>query len=87
MSDAVIQAYIPSMATLIVVAIGVLYNNARISDLGVRLSDVSTGLNKRIDDLREENNRRFDRLEAQYARLEAVVIGKIDELEARLDNR
>ena len=80
MSDVLVQSYLPSMATLIVVGIGVLFNNAR-------LSDVSAGLHKRIDDLRDENNRRFDRLEAQYARLETVVLGKIDELESRLDSR
>ena len=78
MTDAVIQAYVPSLATMILVAIGILFNNARISDL-------NTNLNKRMDDLRADTFARFERLETQYAQLEKIIIGKLGEVEARLD--
>ena len=63
MTDAQIQAYLPSVATLVVVSISFLYNNSHITDL-------STGLHKRIDNL----NARIDRMDAQYARLESVIV-------------
>ncbi|MEO7145559.1 MAG: hypothetical protein ABI165_18850 [Bryobacteraceae bacterium] len=73
MTDAQIQAYLPPLATLIVVAIGFLHNNSRITDLNTnfnkRIDDVQFGLNKRIDD----TNKRIDDLRsdmsAHYARL------------------
>ncbi|MEO7145560.1 MAG: hypothetical protein ABI165_18855 [Bryobacteraceae bacterium] len=71
MTDAQIQAYLPPLATLIVVAIGFLHNNSRITDL-------NTNLNKRIDDVRSD-------MSAHYAHLEKILIGKLDEVEARLD--
>jgi len=104
--------YIPSLATFILVGIGILFNNARISDL-------NTNLNKRMDDLRADTFVRFERLEKQldrlaeqvsrmndqqirlaeqvnrlaeqqthlaerYNSLEGIVIGKFDEVDARL---
>lgn len=68
------------MATLIVVGLGILFNNARISDINARLSDLNTNLNKRMDDLRSETFVRFERLETQYSRLEGVLVG----IESRL---
>lgn len=106
MSEALLQNYIPSLATLIVVGIGILFNNARMSDLSARIGDLNIGLNKRIDDLRADTFTRFERLEAQqsrleaqqsrleaqyghlegqYSRLESVLIGKLDEVDARLN--
>jgi len=75
-----LQAYIPSVATMIVIAMGFLFNNSRLTDLG-------TNLNRRIDDVVTRMDRienRIDRTEAQYGRLESVLIGKLDEIEARL---
>jgi hypothetical protein len=65
-----VQAYLPSLAILIVVALGILVNNSRISDL-------NTNLNKRIDDLRADSR-------DKYARLETLMVGKLTEVEARL---
>lgn len=85
MTDAQIQAYLPPIATLILLGIGLLFNNSRISDL-------HTSLNKRIDDLRAHSDVRFgaidalfDALTTQYSRLESVVVGKLSEFENRLD--
>jgi len=76
-SEALLQAYIPSLATLILVGVGILFNNSRISDL-------NTNLNKRIDDLRADTNRQFTDLKEQYARLETLFVGKLSEVESRL---
>lgn len=92
MNEVLLQNYIPSLATLIVVGIGILFNNARIGDL-------NTNFNKRIDDLRADTFARFERLESQqvrlesqqvrlegqYSRLESILIGKLDEVDARLN--
>ena len=85
MNEVLLQNYIPSLATLIVVGIGILFNNARIGDL-------NTNFNKRIDDLRADTFARFERLEnqqvrleGQYSRLGSILIGKLDEVNARLN--
>jgi chaperonin cofactor prefoldin len=85
MNEVLLQNYIPSLATIIVVGIGILFNNARIGDL-------NTNFNKRIDDLRADTFARFERLESQqvrlegqYSRLESILIGKLDEVDARLN--
>jgi flagellin-like hook-associated protein FlgL len=99
MNEVLLQNYIPSLATLIVLGIGILFNNARMSDLNARIGDLNTNINKRIDDLRADTFARFERLEgqqtrlegqqvrleSQYARLESVLIGKLDEVDARLN--
>lgn len=80
MTDAQIQTYLPPLATLIVISLGFLFSNSRLSDL-------ATGVHKRIDDINHrmnDVNHRIDRLEAQYGRLESVIVGKLDEIEARL---
>lgn len=85
MTDAQIQAYLPPMATLILLGIGLLFNNSRLSDL-------HTSINRRIDDLRAHTDARFSAMDArfdalgtQYNRLESVVVGKLGEFDARLD--
>ena len=85
MNEVLLQNYIPSLATLIVVGIGILFNNARIGDL-------NTNFNKRFDDLRADTFARFERLEnqqvrleGQYSRLGSILIGKLDEVDARLN--
>ena len=89
--EAQMQIYLTSLATLLLVGIGILFNNARISDL-------NTNMNKRIDDLRadflgwkSDLQGRFERLETQQARfeeqqarLENILVGKLTEVEARL---
>jgi hypothetical protein len=78
MTDAQLQAYVPSLAMMLLIALGFLYNNSRLSDLNL-------GLNKRIDDLRQDTLGRLDRLENHVANLERVTVGKLGEVEARLD--
>ena len=80
MTETLLQMYIPSLATLILVGIGILFNNAKIGDL-------NTNMNKRMDDLNGRLDRleqRQERLEAQQARLESVLVGKLGEVETRL---
>src|SRR5581483_10752147 len=85
MTGAQIQACLPPIATLILLGIGLLFNNSRLWDL-------HSSLNKRIDDLRAHSDvrframdARFDALTTQYSRLESVVVGKFGEFDARLD--
>ncbi len=104
--------YLPSLATFILVGIGILFNNARISDVSGRIGDLNTNLNKRMDDLRADTFVRLERLEKhldqlteqvnrlseqqvrlaeqqsqmaeRYNNLEGIVIGKFEEVDARL---
>ena len=92
MNAVLLQNYIPSLATLIVLGIGILFNNVRMGDLNARIGDLNTNINKRIDDLRADTFARFERLEnqqvrleGQYSRLESILIGKLDEVDARLN--
>ena len=66
-----IQTYIPTVATLMLIGIGILFNNSRFSDL-------NTTLNKRIDDLRSDHARlenvvvsKLTEVESRLARIEA----------------
>jgi flagellar capping protein FliD len=77
MTEVMLYAYIPSLATLIALGIGLMVISTRISDL-------NTNLNKRIDDLRADTFTRLERLETQYSRLESVMVGKLAEVETRL---
>ena len=77
---------------MILVGVGILYNNARIGDLNLNL-------NKRMDDLRadvfarlailEAQNSRLQEqisgLQQQYSGLERVLLGKIEEIDQRLE--
>jgi len=76
-SEALLQAYIPSVATLILVGVGILFNNSRISDLNTNLNKRIDDVNNRIDDLRTD-------MREQYSRLETLVVGKLSEVESRL---
>ena len=84
MTETLLPMYIPSLATLVLVGIGILFNNARISDLNTnmnkRMDDLGGNLNRRMDDL----NGRLDRLEQRQERLESVLVGKLSEVETRL---
>ena len=84
MSEALLQAYIPSVATLILVGVGILFNNSRIADLNMNLNKRIDDVNNRIADLRADSNRQFTDLKEQYARLEAIFVGKLGEVESRL---
>jgi hypothetical protein len=76
-SEALLQAYIPSVATLILVGVGILFNNSRIADLNMNLNKRIDDVNNRIDDLRTD-------MREQYSRLETLVVGKLGEVESRL---
>ena len=91
MTEVMLYAYIPSLATLIALGIGLVV-------IGARISDLDPHLNKRIDDLRADTFARLERLEAQnarlqdqnaglqeqYSRFESVMVGKLAEVETRL---
>ncbi len=100
------------LATFILAGIGILFNNARISDVSARIGDLNMNLNKRMDDLRADTFVRLERLEKQidrlaeqvnrlseqqirlaeqqsqmaerYNNLEGIVVGKFEEVDARL---
>jgi chaperonin cofactor prefoldin len=74
-SEALLQAYIPSVATLILVGVGILFNNSRIADLNMNLNKRIDDVNNRIDDLRTD-------MREQYSRLETLVVGKLGEVES-----
>jgi outer membrane murein-binding lipoprotein Lpp len=76
-AQTILTVSVPTLAVLI----GILVNNARLSDLNSRLSD----LNKRIDELRADIDRRFDAMEKLFTekllRVEQVMDARIKHLE------
>ena len=80
MTDAQIQAYLPALATLILVGIGILFNNGRISDLNTNMNERIDDTNKRIDDTRGG----LTEIRQSLRRLEDILVGKLTEVEHRL---
>ena len=83
-----------NLPTMITVLIGILINNARLSDMNGRINDLNTRLtselatvNLRIDDLRTHFDARFDEMRATWTaelhRVEGVLDARLKHLEER----
>jgi|Deesub1362B_J571_1020462.scaffolds.fasta_scaffold00010_35 hypothetical protein len=68
--------WVQVITIVLVVLLGIIYNNKRIDDLRV-------DMNKRIDDLREDMNRRLDRIEGKIEKIESLLMSFLKE-KARL---
>ena len=67
----------PAM-TILAVFVGVLLNNNRLNDINNRLTEMSRHFESRLNDLR-------DMLRAEMAKNHSELLGKIAELETRMD--
>lgn len=67
----------PAM-TILAVFVGVLLNNNRLNDINNRLTEMSRHFEARLSDLR-------DMLRAEMAKNHSELLGKIAELETRMD--
>jgi len=76
------------IATLAVVLVGFLYNNARITELSrsmdQRFSELSRNVDSRISDLKDVIKAQAERFEAELARVESSLLSKFAELDTRL---
>ncbi len=79
MREAQIQLYVLPLATLIVVVVGIMFSNARMTDLNHRLGDLNLNINKRFDDLRADT---FAHLDA----LRADMLARFDDSNKRFDD-
>ena len=72
-----VVALLPPLATLATVIVGFLYNNSRISDMSMRMSD----LRSEVKDLIRAQG---DAHAANLRRVEDMLLGKFAELDTRL---
>lgn len=68
---------IAPLATLAVVLVGFLYNNARLTDNNARLTDLRNDFNKRLEDTREL-------LRAEISRNHSEMLHRFGDLDSRL---
>jgi deoxyadenosine/deoxycytidine kinase len=90
----ILASTLPSVATMIVVFIGILINNSRLTDLSVRITDLRayvdtrfTDLDRRITELDRKMDQRFndakDTWRAELHRVEEVLDARLKHLEER----
>ena len=83
----VLTAMLASVPTMITVLIGILINNARLSDLRMDMNARMGDINRRIDDLRAHVDARFDEMRSTWSaelhRVEEVLDARLKHLEER----
>ena len=78
----------PAM-TILAVFVGVLLNNSRLNDINNRLTEMSRNFENRLSDMSRQFEARLndlrDMLRAEMAKNHSELLGKIAELETRMD--
>jgi hypothetical protein len=76
-----------TIPNVIVILVGILINNARLTDLNRRLDDMHVEMNRRFDSIQSEMNRRFDDMRdtwrSELHRVEEVLDARLKHLEER----
>jgi hypothetical protein len=68
----------------LMVLVGILINNSRLTDLQSRLSDLRHSIDKRFDDLGHFIDARFQGQDEKLYRVEQVIDARLKHLEERL---
>ena len=77
-------ANIPSLATLIVVLVGILVNNHRFNDLSANVNNRLTDMSARFGDLSRRIDDTRDVLRAEMAKNQSELLMKFAELDQRV---
>ena len=86
----ILSIALTTLPTMITVLIGILINNARLSDLNSRIGDLHSRLsetNSRIGELRSDMNERFDEMKelwrSELRRVEEILDARLKHIEQR----
>jgi hypothetical protein len=83
MHQQILTIALASAPTMLTVLIGILLNNARLSDLNNRLGD----MNARIGELRQHMDSRFDQVDARFDETKELWRSELHRVEEILDAR
>jgi len=86
----ILAVALTTVPTMLVVLIGILINNSRLTDMSSRISDMNTrisDMNTRITELRSHMDARFDDMRetwrSELHRVEEVIDARLKHLEER----
>jgi len=89
--DQILPIMLAAAPTMLTVLIGILVNNARLSDLKSDVNTLRADINTRSAELRADMNKRFDEMKdlwrSELHRVEEVLDARLKHLEERCERR
>jgi hypothetical protein len=86
-ADQILPIMLASVPTVVTVLVGILLNNARLSDLKLDMNSRLADVNTRIMELRSDMNARFDNVNHRLDDMKDMWRGELHRVEEVLDAR